>query len=174
MEEKRPRTPTAFQKAMKWLKPIYIAAALFFLARYLFQNYEAIRALQISLDWPVLALSMVTYLLYKLTLAWLFHYITRLDRCDIPVREALPGILYSVLGQNTSPKVFYVGRPVSLLSTPPETPSAMSRFVFSLKTDAPCWVQPSSFLLLCSSSPTISLHSTNLSSWRSSRCSLSA
>lgn len=106
MEEKRPRTPTAFQKAMKWLKPIYIAAALFFLARYLFQNYEAIRALQISLDWPVLALSMVTYLLYKLTLAWLFHYITRLDRCDIPVREALPAYLYSVLGKYIPGKVF--------------------------------------------------------------------
>lgn len=106
MEEKNPRVPTAFQKAMKWLKPVFVAVVLFFLARYFYQNYEAIKALDIRLDVPVFALSMIAYVVYKLTLAWLFHYITRLDRCDIPLGEAIPAYLYSILGKYIPGKVF--------------------------------------------------------------------
>ena len=94
------------KRVLKAVKIIFIVLVFYFLTRYFVHNMDEIKALNIRLDWGVFALSMLFYFLYKLTLASLWHYITKINNCNIKYTNAVSSYLYSILGKYIPGKVF--------------------------------------------------------------------
>ena len=59
-----------------------------------------------KIDWPIFILSMFFFFAYKVTLASLWHYITKLNKGSIKFTKALTVYLYSILGKYIPGKVF--------------------------------------------------------------------
>ncbi|MCL2110662.1 MAG: lysylphosphatidylglycerol synthase domain-containing protein [Clostridiales bacterium] len=91
-----------------WLaaKIIFLVLAVFFLARYFILNISDISDIDQYIDWRVFALSILIFIVHKLTLAGLWHYITILGGVRIKPSDAVTAYLYSVLGKYIPGKVF--------------------------------------------------------------------
>lgn len=94
------------KKIMSIVKLLFLVAAGYFLISYLVKNIEDIKAMEFSVDWTVFVVSMIFYFLYKVSLASLWHYITKLNNCSIQYVKAVSGYLYSILGKYIPGKVF--------------------------------------------------------------------
>ena len=92
-------------KAGKWFFFLLVA---FFLGRFFYRNFDDIRALDLTPDWPLFLLSIVFYCMYKLSQGWLWHYLTVQNRSAIPFSEGTRAYLYSHLGKYIPGKVFIV------------------------------------------------------------------
>lgn len=98
-----------FAKNRKWmrlLKSVFLSLAIIFLACYFYKNADTYRNLDVSINWPVFAEAMLLYSLYMVTLASLWHYITRLNQCAIGWFQAVTAYVYSILGKYIPGKVF--------------------------------------------------------------------
>lgn len=94
------------QIIMKIIKILFLAAVAFFLGKYFYDNWDSFRSLDININIGVFIGSMLLYFVYKLTLAALWHYITRLDNAGISFKNAVTAYLYSILGKYIPGKVF--------------------------------------------------------------------
>lgn len=91
---------------LKIIKIAFGALALIFMAWYFYKNRDEFSEKITSVDLGVFALSMLFYFVYKLSLASLFHYITKLNGCSIRYGKALTAYLLSILGKYIPGKVF--------------------------------------------------------------------
>lgn len=91
---------------LRIVKTVFGALAVIFIAWYFYGNRDEFSEKITNVDPPIFAISMLFYFVYKLSLASLFHYITRLNGCAISYRKAIPAYLYSILGKYIPGKVF--------------------------------------------------------------------
>lgn len=88
------------------IKAVFAAAVIFFLVKYFYDNWDAFSSLKIEPDIGVFIGAFLLYFAYKLTLASLWHYITKLDKASIKYGKAVTAYLYSILGKYIPGKVF--------------------------------------------------------------------
>lgn len=80
--------------------------AVVFIAWYFIRNREDFAAVIADADIGIFLFSMLFYFAYKLTIASLWHYITKINGCAISYDSAVTGYLYSILGKYIPGKVF--------------------------------------------------------------------
>jgi len=102
--EKQPKTKK--QKIMAAVKAVFLLLVFFFLGKYFYDNWDTIKNLDIKPDIGIFIGSMLLYFAYKITLASLWHYITKLDKSEIKYTDAVRAYLYSILGKYIPGKVF--------------------------------------------------------------------
>ncbi len=96
-------------KKKTWIKVLkygFLVLVAIFLARYFYENADTYRNLNVTIHWPVFAGAVGFYFLYKITLASLWHYMTKLNGCGINYFKAITAYLYSILGKYIPGKVF--------------------------------------------------------------------
>ena len=71
-----------------------------------YKNYDSYKNLDVEINWLVFTGAVLFYFLYKVTLASLWHYITKLNHCSIKYFKAITAYLYSILGKYIPGKVF--------------------------------------------------------------------
>lgn len=87
------------------------AIVLFFLGRYIWENWQRIRTADVHLDLGWLILSVAMLGVYFVGRASVWHFLTVRTGVAIPFREALVAWLYSQLGKYIPGKVFlFLGR----------------------------------------------------------------
>jgi uncharacterized membrane protein YbhN (UPF0104 family) len=94
---------------IKILKVMAMLIVVFFIVRYLYNNFGRIRELKIQLNIPVFIISILLFWVYKFADALLWHYITVKNHCSIPLEKAVIAWMYSMLGKFVPGTVFYVG-----------------------------------------------------------------
>ena len=77
-----------------------------FLGRYFYNNFDTYKNLDVKINWGVFAAAVLFYFLYKITLASLWHYMTKLNQAAIGYVQAVTAYLYSILGKYIPGKVF--------------------------------------------------------------------
>lgn len=91
---------------LKIVKAAFGVLAVIFIVWYFYRNWGEFSETIMNVDLGIFAFSMLFYFVYKITLASLFHYITKINGCAISCRKALPAYLYSILGKYIPGKVF--------------------------------------------------------------------
>lgn len=91
---------------MRIIKIAFLVFVAVFLIRYFQKNMDDIKNLDFSMSWGIFVISMIFYFIYKLTLASLWHYITKLNHSSIKYTRAVTSYLYSILGKYIPGKVF--------------------------------------------------------------------
>ncbi len=91
---------------LKIVKTAFGVLAVVFIAWYFCGNWSEFSETIMNVNLGVFAFSMLFYFVYKITLAALFHYITKINGCAISFRKAIPAYLYSILGKYIPGKVF--------------------------------------------------------------------
>lgn len=91
---------------LKIIKIVFGVAAVIFIAWYLYKNRVEFSEKLMSVDLGVFVFALTFYFVYKLSLAALFHYITKINGCAIPFRKALAAYLISIFGKYIPGKVF--------------------------------------------------------------------
>lgn len=94
------------KKLIQAVKIIFFLLVLFFLGRYFLENWEEIQQIQWNINTGNLILSFLLYFCYIITLASLWHYITKLNQCEISHYDAVIAYLYSIPGKYIPGKVF--------------------------------------------------------------------
>ncbi len=87
-------------------KAVFGVLAAGFIVWYFVQNREEFSTTLANVNIGVFVFSMLFYFIYKLTLASLWHYITKINGCSIKYEKAVTGYLYSILGKYIPGKVF--------------------------------------------------------------------
>ena len=94
------------KKLLKICKWLFGALVIVFLTWYFIKNREEFSEKIRNVDIGIFVFSMLFYFVYKITLASLWHYITKINGCAIPYRKAVTSYLYSILGKYIPGKVF--------------------------------------------------------------------
>ena len=94
------------KKILKALKILFGVLVVVFLAWYFWKNWDEFSDKIMNVDMGIFIFSMLFYFLYKITLASLWHYITKLNGCAIKYEKAVTSYLYSILGKYIPGKVF--------------------------------------------------------------------
>ncbi|MBR1528828.1 MAG: flippase-like domain-containing protein [Oscillospiraceae bacterium] len=94
------------KKLIQGIKIIFFLLVIYFLGRYFIANWEDIK----NIDWHIDSFSLITsfllYFAYIITLASLWHFITKLNNCHIGHFDAVIAYLYSIPGKYIPGKVF--------------------------------------------------------------------
>ena len=90
---------------LRALKILFGVLVVVFLAWYFWKNREDFSKIE-GVNWGIFIFSMLFYFVYKITLASLWHYITKLNDCSIGYEKAVTSYLYSILGKYIPGKVF--------------------------------------------------------------------
>lgn len=93
-------------KWMRAAKYAFLILVVIFMARYFYRNYDSYKNLDMDINWWVFTGAVLFYFLYKVTLASLWHYMTKLNQCGIGYFKAVTAYLYSILGKYIPGKVF--------------------------------------------------------------------
>ena len=93
-------------KLLKWLKIAFGVLVVVFLAWYFWKNWDEFSDKIMNVNIGVFIFSMLFYFVYKITLASLWHYITKINDCSIKYEKAITSYLYSILGKYIPGKVF--------------------------------------------------------------------
>lgn len=91
---------------LKILKISFGVLVVIFLVWYFWKNGEEFAEKIKNVDMGIFVFSMLFYFVYKITLASLWHYITKLNGCAIGYEKAVTSYLYSILGKYIPGKVF--------------------------------------------------------------------
>lgn len=91
---------------LKIVKIAFGALAVIFIAWYFYRNWNEFSEKITSVDLGVFAVALLFYFVYKLSLASLFHYITKINGCSISYGKALTAYLLSIFGKYIPGKVF--------------------------------------------------------------------
>ena len=91
---------------LKLCKIVFLVLVVIFLVRYFQKNIDDIKSIEFKINWLIFILSMLFFFMYKITLASLWHYITKLNQCSIKMGKAITAYLYSILGKYIPGKVF--------------------------------------------------------------------
>lgn len=90
---------------LRALKILFGVLVVVFLAWYFWKNREDFSKIE-GVNWGIFIFSVLFYFVYKITLASLWHYITKLNDCSIGYEKAVTSYLYSILGKYIPGKVF--------------------------------------------------------------------
>lgn len=90
----------------KIIKTAFGVLAVIFIAWYFYENWDEFSEKITSVNHLIFAVSMLFYFAYKISLASLFHYITKLNGCAVGYGKALAAYLISILGKYIPGKVF--------------------------------------------------------------------
>lgn len=90
----------------KIIKTAFGVLAVVFIAWYFYENRDEFSEKITSVDPVIFAVSMLFYFAYKISLASLFHYITKLNGCAVGYGKALTAYLLSIFGKYIPGKVF--------------------------------------------------------------------
>lgn len=93
-------------KLLKWLKIAFGVLVVVFLAWYFWKNWDEFSDKIMNVNIGIFIFSMLFYFVYKITLASLWHYITKINDCSIKYEKAVTSYLYSILGKYIPGKVF--------------------------------------------------------------------
>ena len=93
-------------KVLRALKIIFGVLVVVFLAWYFRKNWDEFSEKIMNVNIGVFVFSMLFYFVYKITLASLWHYITKINGCSIKYEKAVTSYLYSILGKYIPGKVF--------------------------------------------------------------------
>ncbi len=93
-------------KLLKALKIVFGVLVVVFLAWYFWKNWDEFSEKIMSVNIGIFIVSMLFYFAYKITLASLWHYITKINGCSIKYEKAVTSYLYSILGKYIPGKVF--------------------------------------------------------------------
>ncbi len=93
-------------KLLRVVKIVFGVLVVVFLAWYFWKNWDEFSEKITNVDMGIFVISMLFYFIYKITLASLWHYITKLNGCAIKYEKAVTGYLYSILGKYIPGKVF--------------------------------------------------------------------
>ncbi len=93
-------------KLLKALKIVFGVLVVVFLAWYFWKNWDEFSEKIMSVNIGIFIISMLFYFAYKITLASLWHYITKINGCSIKYEKAVTSYLYSILGKYIPGKVF--------------------------------------------------------------------
>ena len=91
---------------LKALKILFGVLVVVFLVWYFWKNWDEFSEKIMNVDMGIFVFSMLFYFAYKITLASLWHYITKLNGCAIKYEKAVTSYLYSILGKYIPGKVF--------------------------------------------------------------------
>lgn len=91
---------------LKALKISFGVLVVVFLVWYFWKNWDDFSEKIMNVDMGIFVFSMLFYFVYKITLASLWHYITKLNGCSIKYEKAVTSYLYSILGKYIPGKVF--------------------------------------------------------------------
>jgi len=94
------------KKLIQGIKILFFLLVIYFLGRYFMSNWKEIK----NINWHIDAFSLITsfllYFAYIITLASLWHFITKLNNCHIRHFDAVIAYLYSIPGKYIPGKVF--------------------------------------------------------------------
>lgn len=93
-------------KLLKIIKIAFGVLVVVFLVWYFRKNWDEFSEKIINVNIGIFILSMLFYFAYKITLATLWHYITKINGCSIKYEKAVTSYLYSILGKYIPGKVF--------------------------------------------------------------------
>jgi len=93
-------------KILKFLKIAFGVLVVIFLVWYFWKNWDEFSEKIKNVNIGVFIFSMLFYFVYKITLASLWHYITKINGCSIKYEKAVTSYLYSILGKYIPGKVF--------------------------------------------------------------------
>lgn len=93
-------------KLLKALKIVFGVLVVIFLAWYFWKNWDEFSEKIMNVNIGIFIVSMLFYFVYKITLASLWHYITKINGCSIKYEKAVTSYLYSILGKYIPGKVF--------------------------------------------------------------------
>lgn len=93
-------------KLLKALKITFGVLVVVFLAWYFWKNWDEFSEKIMNVNIGIFIVSMLFYFAYKITLASLWHYITKINGCSIKYEKAVTSYLYSILGKYIPGKVF--------------------------------------------------------------------
>lgn len=93
-------------KLLKALKITFGVLVVVFLAWYFWKNWDEFSEKIMNVNIGIFIVSMLFYFVYKITLASLWHYITKINGCSIKYEKAVTSYLYSILGKYIPGKVF--------------------------------------------------------------------
>lgn len=93
-------------KVLKALKIAFGVLVVVFLAWYFWRNWDEFSEKIMNVNIGIFIVSMLFYFVYKITLASLWHYITKINGCSIKYEKAVTSYLYSILGKYIPGKVF--------------------------------------------------------------------
>lgn len=91
---------------LKIVKITFGILVVIFMAWYFYKNWTKFSEKIMSVNLAVFAVSMLFYFAYIITLASLFHYITKINGCSIRYGKAVSAYLFSILGKYIPGKVF--------------------------------------------------------------------
>jgi hypothetical protein len=91
---------------LKALKIVFGILVVVFLGWYFWKNWDEFSEKIRNVNIGVFIFSMLFYFVYKITLASLWHYITKINGCAIKYEKAVTSYLYSILGKYIPGKVF--------------------------------------------------------------------
>ena len=98
------------EKTKKYLshgiKILFLILVVYFLGKYFIDNRDVIKNMDWHLDWISVMISFLFYFAYMITLASLWHYITKLNQCSIGHFDAVIAYLSSIPGKYIPGKVF--------------------------------------------------------------------
>ncbi|MDE5792234.1 MAG: hypothetical protein K2H66_01765, partial [Oscillospiraceae bacterium] len=85
---------------------IFLILVIYFLGKYFVENWEEIKTMTWNLNWFSIIISFLLYFGYMITLASLWHFITKLNQCSIKHFDAVIAYLSSIPGKYIPGKVF--------------------------------------------------------------------
>lgn len=91
---------------LRIVKTAFGVLAAVFIIWYFYSNWDEFSERIINIDPGIFAAAVLLYFAYKISLAALFHYITKINGCAISFRKALSAYLFSILGKYIPGKVF--------------------------------------------------------------------
>ncbi len=94
------------KKLIPIIKIIFFLLVIYFLGRYFLDNWDKIKEINWNIDIFSLTVSFLLYFVYIITLASLWHFITKLNQCSIRHSNAVIAYLYSIPGKYIPGKVF--------------------------------------------------------------------
>ena len=97
------------KKYLKYVKIVFMLIVFYFLARYIKGNIEDLRQLKLSFNMGMLLLSVFIFIIYKVNLCLLWHYITVKNKCSISLEKSFVSWFYSLLGKYIPGKIFFLG-----------------------------------------------------------------
>ena len=80
-------------KLLKALKIVFGVLVVVFLAWYFWKNWDEFSEKIMSVNIGIFIISMLFYFAYKITLASLWHYITKINGCSIKYEKAVTSYL---------------------------------------------------------------------------------
>ncbi len=93
----------------KYLKGTFFLIVLYFLGVYIKQNIVDLRQVELNFNMGMLVLSVLIFVVYKLNLWLLWHFITIKNHGAISYEKSCVSWFYSLLGKYIPGKIFFLG-----------------------------------------------------------------